>query len=330
MESLFLFLLVLSGPLLLAGLIWPNFLHRLYRRPLTRGQNLVIYFLVSLFSFIGFGLTSSELDSTNMVSDPQVDFVETSDAEIMADADVVLPESYSLPQNTPVLEEDAVGDQLSLQSLQTYLVTRVIDGDTIDVLMAGENKRVRYIGIDTPETVHPSKSVECFGLEASNKNKELVAGKVVQLVKDISETDKYGRLLRYVYVDGLFVNQTLVQEGFANAYSFPPDIAQSEVFLQAEREAREGGIGLWGDVCAESVTGSPTTEISATLDSSPVTNTNPSCVIKGNINVATEKIFHVPGCQSYNQTKINEEAGERWFCSEKEALDAGWRKALNC
>ena len=125
-------------------------------------------------------------------------------------------------------------------------VTQVVDGDTIK-LSTGET--VRYIGIDTPETVHPIKPVECFGKEASNKNKELVLGKEVRLEKDISETDKYGRLLRYVWVGDLLVNEYLVREGYANASSYPPDIKYQDRFTQAEREAREAGVGLWGSVC---------------------------------------------------------------------------------
>lgn len=126
-----------------------------------------------------------------------------------------------------------------------YLVTRVIDGDTIEVEINGEKKRVRYIGIDTPETVHPSKPVKCFGKEASDRNKELVTGKMVRLEKDVSETDKYGRLLRYVYINNDFINLRLVAEGYANVVTYPPDLKYSEQFLQAEREARKSDLGLW-------------------------------------------------------------------------------------
>lgn len=124
----------------------------------------------------------------------------------------------------------------------TYLVTRVIDGDTIEI-EGGQG--VRYIGIDTPETVHPSKPVECFGLEASNKNKELVEGKEVRLEKDVSETDTWGRLLRYVYVDDIFVNDYLVKQGYAYASTVPPDVKYAEQFVRAQREAKEYNRGLW-------------------------------------------------------------------------------------
>lgn len=124
----------------------------------------------------------------------------------------------------------------------TFLVTRVIDGDTIQL----ENgKTVRYIGIDTPETKDPRKSLQCFGKEALGKNKELIEGKRVRLEKDVSETDKYGRLLRYVYVGDIFVNDYLVRQGYANASTFPPDVKYQEMFIQAQQEARENKRGLW-------------------------------------------------------------------------------------
>jgi micrococcal nuclease len=120
-----------------------------------------------------------------------------------------------------------------------YLVTKVVDGDTIE--LEGEIK-VRYIGIDTPEI---SFGKECFGDEAKAKNKKLVEGKYVTLEKDISETDKFGRLLRYVYIGDTFVNEHLVKEGYANAISYPPDIKYQEIFSNAETWAREKNKGLW-------------------------------------------------------------------------------------
>lgn len=122
-------------------------------------------------------------------------------------------------------------------------VTKVIDGDTIEI---EGGVRVRYIGIDTPETVHPSRPVQCFGREASNKNKELVEGKFVKLEKDVSETDKYARLLRYIYVGDVFINDFLVREGYAYSSSYPPDIKHQDQFLAAQIEARENNRGLWG------------------------------------------------------------------------------------
>ena len=131
------------------------------------------------------------------------------------------------------------------RAAESARVLRVIDGDTILVEIGGRQERVRYIGVDTPETVAPDLPVECFGQEASAANRALVEGKTVRLEKDISDRDRFGRLLRYVYVDGVLVNAALVQRGYATAVTFPPDVRESERFRALEREAREAGRGLW-------------------------------------------------------------------------------------
>ena len=127
-------------------------------------------------------------------------------------------------------------------------VIRVIDGDTIEL---DTKEKVRYIGVDTPELHDPRKKVECFAKEAYLENQKLVEGKSVRLDKDISDKDKYGRLLRYVYLDvkavtqSFFVNEYLVKEGYANVSTFPPDVKFSDLFLKAEKVARENKKGLW-------------------------------------------------------------------------------------
>ena len=128
------------------------------------------------------------------------------------------------------------------------LAIRAVDGDTIEVEIEGESYKVRYIGIDTPELHHPTKPVGYYAQEAYEKNRELVEGKTVFLEKDISETDRYGRLLRYVYVGDVFVNAYLVQQGYAQVSTYPPDVKYQEQFLELQREAREAGRGLWGPV----------------------------------------------------------------------------------
>ncbi len=203
--------------------------------------------------------------------------------------------------------------------LTSAQVVRVVDGDTIEVAIGGENYRVRYIGINTPETVDPRRPVQCFGREASQRNRELVDGKMVELEKDVSETDDFGRLLRYVWVDGEMVNAALVRDGFAQAMSYPPDIKYQDLFLQLAREAREAGRGLWSGC----LTPSPTAA-AGVCDYSGTSQP----VIKGNISQSTgEKIYHVPGGDFYDKTVIDEAAGERWFCTEQEAIEAGWRRS---
>lgn len=158
-------------------------------------------------------------------------------------------------EEDPLASFDSEPDSRS-SGLEEFLVTKVIDGDTV-VIEGGEV--VRYIGIDTPEI---SQGNECFAKEASDKNKELVLGKMVRLEKDVSERDRYGRLLRYVWIGETFVNDYLVRQGYATAVSYPPDIKYQELFRQAEKETREGSKGLWS-LCrakpTESVSNQPLT-----------------------------------------------------------------------
>lgn len=135
-------------------------------------------------------------------------------------------------------------------------VIRVIDGDTIEI--EGGNK-IRYIGIDTPETKDPNEPVQCYGKEAADKNRELVEGKIVELEKDISETDKYGRLLRYIWIGNILVNETLVREGYAQSSTYPPDVKYQNRFIEAQRKAREEGKGLWSSYCETWTKSTPTT-----------------------------------------------------------------------
>ena len=101
--------------------------------------------------------------------------------------------------------------------------------------------------MDTPETKHPTKGVQPYGLEASERNRQLVEGRTVYLEKDVSETDRYGRLLRYVHVDDVMVNATLVQEGYAQVSTYPPDVKYVDDFLALQRGAMDAGRGLRGE-----------------------------------------------------------------------------------
>ncbi len=133
---------------------------------------------------------------------------------------------------------------------ETAPVVRVVDGDTIVVRLDGQDRRLRYIGMNTPETVKPNSPVEWLGREASEANRALVEGRTVVLEKDVSETDRYGRLLRYVWlVDGdrwTLVDLELVARGFAQVETDPPDVRYADRFVAAQRIARDAGIGLWG------------------------------------------------------------------------------------
>jgi micrococcal nuclease len=127
-------------------------------------------------------------------------------------------------------------------------VLRVIDGDTVDIDLGGTRERVRLLGIDTPETVDPRRPVGCFGQQASHRTKELLPpGTTVRLERDLEARDRYGRLLAYVRrADGTFVNQALLEEGFAQTLTIAPNVAYADQFAVAARGAREAGRGLWG------------------------------------------------------------------------------------
>jgi micrococcal nuclease len=129
-------------------------------------------------------------------------------------------------------------------------VERVVDGDTIRVRVGTALETVRYIGVDTPETVHPTRGVEPYGKAASRFNASLVEGKQVRLEFDVERRDRYGRLLAYVYVDTLFVNAELVRRGYAQLMTIPPNVRHVDHFVRSQRDAREAGAGLWGPVSA--------------------------------------------------------------------------------
>ncbi len=184
----------------------------------------------------------------------------------------VIPPTAMNPTSTAIIVEYAVPTQTSIPNTDTpavtiiptltiilnetsvcvppnervsAVVTRIIDGDTIEVAIGEKTYPVRYIGIDSPEG---ASNQEDYGLQATQKNKDLVLGKKVILIKDRSETDQFNRLLRYVFVENAFVNYELVAQGYAAAKSYEPDIACNDVFMNAEQTARNAQMGLWAPV----------------------------------------------------------------------------------
>jgi len=230
------------------------------------------------------------------------------------------PPSFTGNSATSAAPSTATGD------LKSATVTRIVDGDTIEVLIDGQTYKVRYIGIDTPESVDPRRPLECLGKEAAERNHELVDGETVGLERDVSETDDFGRLLRYVWLGVEMVNATLVREGYAQAATYPPDIRYSDLFASLQSEARRTGRGLWGAACDSATPGPSASALPAGTCEYSLT-TEP--VIKGNISIRDdEKIYHVPGGEYYAATVVDLTAGERWFCTETEAVSAGWRRSL--
>lgn len=160
--------------------------------------------------------------------------------------------SDKIKETARAVQENATSTA-SATSSDLAPVERVIDGDTVKIVLGSTTETVRLIGIDTPETVHPSKPVECFGKEASDKTKSLLEGTSVRIETDPSQgtRDKYGRLLAYLFLpDGTNVNQLLIAEGYAYEYTYNLPYKYQSQFKQAEKDAREQKRGLWADgVC---------------------------------------------------------------------------------
>jgi micrococcal nuclease len=232
----------------------------------------------------------------------------------------------SLSYSEPVSEKTATAETNSLETnaeptATYYQVAKVVDGDTIDVDINGQIERIRLIGINTPEVVDPRRPVECFGKEASANAKKILSGQKVKIEADVSQDDrdKYGRLLRYAWrSDGLFYNLEAIKDGYAFEYTYHLPYKYQNEFKAAQKFAEENKIGLWADNACTDKTNATTS------------TTSKNCLIKGNISSNGEKIYHLPNCAYYQQTIIDESQGERWFCSEAEAQQAGWRKAKNC
>jgi len=142
---------------------------------------------------------------------------------------------------------DGSGGSPGRDGAQIGRVVRVVDGDTIHVQVGGTRETVRYIGVDTPESVKPGTPVECFAKRASAFNHRLVDGEEVRLVRDAEARDRYGRLLAYVYRvrDKRFVNAALVRRGYAVPLTIPPNVAHAEQFRKLASAARRAGRGLW-------------------------------------------------------------------------------------
>ena len=156
-------------------------------------------------------------------------------------------------QQTHLAQSGAIQKKANETRLSARVV-RVVDGDTITVNVNGDEEKVRFIGINTPESVDPRSPVQCFGLEASTRTKQLLDGKKIFLEADPSQTDrdKYNRLLRYVFLeDGTNINLELIQEGYAHEYTYDVPYRYQKQFKQAQKDASNAKIGLWADdACA--------------------------------------------------------------------------------
>lgn len=238
-----------------------------------------------------------------------------------ANRTVVIGEGYQAPKAS--------------NSFKEARVTRVVDGDTIEVSLQGKTYPLRLIGVDTPESKHPSKGVEYFGREAAAYTRAQLLGKTVYLENDISERDRYGRLLAYVWlsrpatdspsqeeIGTRMFNSILVENGFAHASPYPPDIRYQDFLESRVTLARQAGYGLWGQGGA-SPTASPGQgggpgQWQETKDPAAA---QASGQIIGNKN---SMIYHVPGGASYHKVSKKNAV---YFDTEAQAQAAGYRRA---
>lgn len=161
----------------------------------------------------------------------------------------VLLNNSGLKQNR-VVQPSLTNNKVTITK-EAAEVVRVIDGDTIEVSLNSKKEMVRLIGIDAAETVDPRKTIECFGIKASNKAKEILNGKIVKLESDSTQgdKDKYGRILRYVFLDNINFNQLMISEGYAHEYTYQNNPYKYQLeFIEAQKSASENKKGLWADV----------------------------------------------------------------------------------
>lgn len=215
-------------------------------------------------------------------------------------------------------------------------VIDVVDGDTLDVIFDGRRERVRLIGLNTPESVDPRRPVQCFGVEASGFTKSLALDQSVFLEFDNSqgERDQFDRLLGYVWLaDGRLLNLELIGNGYAAQYTFNSPYRYRDLFREAERNAKATEAGLWspqtcdGDFDASPDFGSTPTGGSTSCADGCI-QPPAECTIKGNVNAAGRKIYHVNGqSNAYDSVNMNPGEGDRWFCTVEEAEAAGFISA---
>jgi len=207
-------------------------------------------FFLLIIIILGSGSSENPSPTINKVANNQNVQVQntTTTEQKSSDSQVI---EVKNPISQEIVKE--TNPQSTQSNEQYYLVTYVVDGDTFDINIDGTTERIRLIGIDTPETKDPRKPVQCFGVEASTKAKELLLNKKVKLIADPTQDtrDKYGRLLGYAFrEDGLFFNKWMIENGYAYEYTYNVAYQYQKEFKQAQQYAENNKLGLWSpDTC---------------------------------------------------------------------------------
>lgn len=316
------FLFFTSLVFLIVGLNRPGVFKKLFKgRVLDRKFIFKVFGIPTLIFLVLISASAEPVLVNNSVNNIDKSAVETI-AEIASGAEIVLTQEAGLVD--AAIDSPFVEPNTSIASV-SYLVTQVVDGDTIKILMNNQTETIRLIGIDTPETVDPRKPVQCFGQEASDRAKDILLGQKVILEADVTqgERDKYGRLLRYVFLeDGRLFNKLMISEGYAHEYTYNSNPYKYQLkFQEAERGARENQRGLW----AESTCSGDTNQTSETTPTPvPVPASAPALEADYSsgpqVKKSTSGICHEKGSTYYDRT-----TNYRAFSSIEDCLASGGR-----
>jgi micrococcal nuclease len=272
MSIFFTLLFLLSPVFLFIGLIRPKTFEKILKSK-SRKRIGLVFGVAVVVAIIGMIATTdaskiqknkSESKDLSAVSDVYTNtkapepITESSEAQIvnpLVSEQIIIADEIKVNPDVPlaqVVKKESIPTQQTEVSppikKDTYQVASVVDGDTIKVWINGVEKTIRLIGMDTPEAVDPRTVVQCFGKEASNKAKEMLLNKNVRLEVDLTQgdTDKYQRLLRYVFLeDGTFFNKIMIEQGFAHEYTYSKSYKYQVEFKAAQKVAQDGLVGLW-------------------------------------------------------------------------------------
>ena len=273
-------------------------------RPSPRAPRRLMAAIVTAGLLVALGVVSF------LVLRPVADDSVAADGPVTATTEPAAPSSAASPSVDPTLHPEA------------YPVLRVVDDDTVHVLVEGRDETVRLIGINAPETD------QCWGSEATQAAARLLNGATVTLIADPSQNDRdrYGRLLRYVTLpDGTDIGLRMVQNGDADERTYDGPYALQQDYRAAAAAAAASGRGLTSAATCHGNQAPAGTESTGEPAATATRETGPNgCDIKGNIS-GNGRIYHLPGTADYGRTRIDESEGERWFCSVAEAEAAGWR-----
>lgn len=256
---------ILSGLILLViiFLSLPKYYNLLITKlNINIGKNIKRVILISLF-FLSFIIVGATEDGDKSKESNQIiqnllnaeELINNSNQEVIENQNSLIDNTTNSfdNNNLDVVNENVDQKDLTQNSVisddfKYYQVVEVVDGDTIKIDFDGSIESIRLIGMDTPETVDPRKPVQCFGEEASKKAKELLLNKKVRLEDDPTQYDKYGRLIKYVYLEnGEMYNKKMIEDGYAHEYTYDIPYKYQSEFQEAEKYARENKLGLWSD-----------------------------------------------------------------------------------